>query len=136
MCAVATVPNCALVVVNTLVDPNPTTPTFNISLLICSKVFVLIDVIPVSVIVVDPTPTAVESPVETFLRKSGLWITLSIVIKALVFAKLVSTDKVCVVPDPTTVDPIPVADRNVKNISLVVASVLIPESLIVVLFTL
>ena len=108
MCAVATVPNCALAVVNTLVDPNPTTPTFNISLLICNKVFVLIDVIPVSVIVVDPIPTEVESPVETFLPESGLWITLSIVIKALVFATLVSTDNVWVVPDPTTVDPIPV----------------------------
>ena len=52
------------------------------------------------------------------------------------FATLVSTDNVCVVPDPTTVDPIPVADLNVKNILLVVESVLIPESLIVVSFTL
>ena len=129
-------PNCALDIVNIFVEPNPTTLTFNISSLISSKVFVLMDVIPVSVTAVDPTPTEVESPVETFLRKSGLWITLSIVIKALVFARLVSTDKVWVVPDPTTVDPIPVADLNVKNILLVVESVLIPESLIVVSSTL
>ena len=135
MCAAATVPNCALVVVNTLVDPNPTTPTFNISSLICSKVFVLIDVIPVSVTVVDPIPTSVESPVETFLRKSGLWITLSIVIKALVFATLVSTDKVCVVPGAGMVSDGD-GDRNVKNVLLIVASVLIPESLIVLSSTL